>query len=57
MAATAASAANMPVLMAAWLPLMREAFKKPALQPINAPPGKTVLGRLFKPPAVNARAP
>jgi hypothetical protein len=38
----------MPVLMAAWLPLMRAAFSVPASQPTSAPPGNTSLGRLMQ---------
>ncbi|CFW31731.1 Uncharacterised protein [Bordetella pertussis] len=43
--------------MAAWLPLMRDAFRNPASQPISAPPGKASLGSDSSPPAVMARAP
>jgi hypothetical protein len=51
------SAASMPVLMAAWLPLMRLMFRKPASQPISAPPGNTSFGSDCRPPAAIARAP
>ncbi len=56
-AAAAASAASMPLLIAAWLPLMREATSMPASSPISAPPGKSSLGMDCRPPAANARAP
>jgi hypothetical protein len=36
---------------------MRLAFRKPASQPISAPPAKTSFGNDCKPPAVMARAP
>jgi hypothetical protein len=35
-----ASAANMPLFMAVWLPLIFTEFKKPAEQPMRAPPGE-----------------
>src|SRR5690554_6899592 len=57
MAANAASAASMPDLMALCEPLIRGTFNKPALHPINAPPGKTSLGKDCKPPSEIARAP
>src|SRR6266478_5912435 len=56
-ASKAASAAIIPDFMAAWLPLIREAFRKPASHPISAPPGNTSLGSDCRPPAVIARAP
>ncbi|MDT4883138.1 hypothetical protein FQZ97_1191550 [compost metagenome] len=56
-ASNAASAHNMPLLMAAWLPLMRAAFRNPALQPTMAPPGNTSLGRACGVPLFSARAP
>ena len=40
MAACAASAAIMPLLIAAWLPLIRGTFTKPAESPRSTPPGK-----------------
>ena len=43
-AAKADSAANMPVFMALWLPLIRGRLTKPAEQPIKAPPLKLSLG-------------
>ncbi|MNJ69642.1 hypothetical protein D3C77_660160 [compost metagenome] len=56
-ASNAASAAILPDLMAAWLPLMRDAFRKPASQPTSTPPGNVSLGKDIRPPAVMARAP
>jgi hypothetical protein len=47
----------MPLLIAAWLPLMRGAFRKPASQPTSAPPGKTSFGSDCRPLALIARAP
>jgi hypothetical protein len=47
----------MPDFIAAWLPLMREALRKPASSPIRAPPGKTSFGSDCSPPAEIARAP
>ncbi len=57
MAWYAASAASMPLFIAVWLPLIRAAFRKPASQPISAPPGNTSFGSDTRPPAVIARAP
>jgi hypothetical protein len=51
------SAASMPDLIAQWLPLMREAFRKPASSPIRQPPGNTSSGSDCRPPAAIARAP
>src|SRR5206468_370048 len=45
----------MPLLMAQWLPLMREALRNPASSPSSAPPGKTSFGSDCRPPAVTAR--
>ena len=47
----------MPVFIAAWLPLIRLALRKPASQPTIAPPGNTSFGSDSRPPAVIARAP
>src|SRR5258706_14831704 len=43
-AATAASAASTPDLIALWLPLIPEELRKPALSPVRAPPRKIGLG-------------
>ena len=40
----AASAARIPDFMAVWVPLILGTLRKPAVQPIRAPPGKTTLG-------------
>ncbi len=47
----------MPLFIAVWLPLMRGTLRKPAEQPISAPPGKTSLGTDCQPPSLIARAP
>ena len=47
----------MPLLIAECEPLIRDEFKKPALQPTSAPPGKIYFGRLYKLPAVKLLAP
>ena len=51
------SAASMPDSMALWLPLMRGTLRKPAAQPISAPPGNASCGTDCQPPSVMARAP
>src|SRR3954469_21324417 len=56
-AGTSASAASIPDLIAAWLPLMRDALRKPASSPISAPPGNTSFGSDWIPPAEIARPP
>jgi hypothetical protein len=52
-----ASAASIPDFIAAWLPLIRDALRKPASSPIRQPPGKTNFGSDCRPPAEIARAP
>jgi hypothetical protein len=47
----------MPLLRAAWLPLMRAAFIVPRSQPTSAPPGKTIFGMACGLPLLIARAP
>ena len=42
------SAASMPVFMAVWVPLTLGTLMKPAVQPINAPPGKARVGRDYR---------
>jgi hypothetical protein len=56
-AACAASAASMPDLIAAWLPLMREALRKPASSADQAAAGEDELRQDCSPPAAMARAP
>ena len=56
-AAATASAANMPLFIAVWVPLIRGTLTKPAAQPISAPPGKASLGTDCQPPSLIARAP
>src|ERR1700732_3705190 len=56
MRAKAASAANMPVFIALWLPLMRGKLTKPAAQPIKEPPGQDSFGQACSTLTVQARA-
>ena len=46
-----------PVFMAVWLPLIFGTLTKPAVQPINAPPGKVNFGTAWIPPSLMHRAP
>ena len=55
--ANADSASSIPDFIAACVPLMREALRKPASSPTNAPPGNVSFGSDCRPPAAIARAP
>ena len=56
-ASNADSAANIPLFIAVCVPFIFGTFMKPALHPINAPPGNTSCGILCTPPSFNALAP
>ena len=48
-AAIMLSAANMPLFIAVWLPLIFTLLSVPASQPTSTPPGKAISGKEFCP--------